>query len=109
LHKGEAMEENDEDRMSYYLEIGAIEVAGVDETGELIFEIKESAKEIAPELWEAHMDYVDRNLTELYQAGLIKVDYDENLEATISLSQEGYEIAKQKGLIPIDMPDIPNN
>lgn len=99
----------DDAKMAHYLEIGAIEVAGVDETGEIIFEIKESAKEIAPELWEAHMDYVDRNLTELYQAGLIKVDYDENLEATISLSQEGYEIAKQKGIIPIDIPDIPNN
>ena len=95
--------------MEYYLEIGVIELAGMDENGEMIFAIHESAKELAPELWQAHMEYVDRNLIELYEAGYVKVDYDENLEAMISLSKEGYEIAKAKGIIPIDMPEPPND
>jgi len=106
----EDYEDSDESRMAYYLEIGAIELAGMDEDGEMIFAINESAKEIAPELWEAHTNYVDKTLVELYEAGYVKVDYDENLEAMISLSQEGFEIAKQKGILPVDMEfDIPND
>ena len=103
-------EDSDESRMAHYLDIGAIELAGMDEDGEMIFAINENAKEIAPELWEAHMNYVDKTLVELYEAGLVKVDYDENLEAMISLSEEGFEVAKAKGIIPIEMEfDIPND
>jgi hypothetical protein len=106
----EDYEDSDESRMAHYLEIGAIELAGVDESGEMIFAIHENAKELAPELWEAHMNYVDKNLIELYEAGYIQVEYDENLEAMISLSQEGYEIAKSRGILPIDMEfDVPND
>jgi hypothetical protein len=102
------MEEED-DRMAYYLEIGAIELAGVDESGEMIFAINDKAKELAPELWEAHMNYVDNSLLELYKDGYIDIEYDENLEAMINLSEEGYRIALEKGIIPIDMPEAPNN
>lgn len=91
------------------MEIGAIEAAGVDPNGEIIFAINEKAKEVAPEIWEAHEHFVDKALIELYEAGYLKIDYDENLEATISLSPEGFEIAKEKGILPIDMPEIPNN
>lgn len=105
----EDYQNSEDEKMAYYLEIGAIELAGVDESGEMIFAINEIAEEIAPELWEAHTQYVDKTLVELYEAGYIKVDYNENLEAMISLSQEGYEIAKEKGILPIDMPEAPNN
>lgn len=106
----EDYEDSDDSKMAHYLEIGAIELAGVDESGEMIFAINEIAEEIAPELWQAHIEYVDKNLIELYEAGYIKVEYDDNLEAMISLSQEGLEIAKEKGLLPIDLDmDIPND
>jgi len=108
------MDYSDEDRendlrLAHYLEIGAIEVAGMSEDGEVIFAISEDAKEIAPELWESHMQYVDKTLMELYEKDLIKVEYDENLEATITLSGEGLKIAKERGVLPVDMPDVPNN
>ena len=106
----EDYEDSDDARMAHYLEIGAIEIAGMDESGEMIFAISENAKEIAPELWQAHMDYVDKNLIELYEEGYIQVEYDENLEAIISLSKEGLQIAKERGILPIDMElDIPND
>ena len=106
----EDYEDSDDARMAHYLEIGAIELAGVDESGEMIFAINEIAEEIAPELWQAHMNYVDRNLVELYEEGYIQVEYDENLEAMISLSKEGLQIAKERGILPIDMElDIPND
>ena len=106
----EDYEDSDDARMAHYLEIGAIELAGVDENGEMIFAINEIAEEIAPELWQAHIDYVDKNLVELYEEGYIQVEYDENLEAMISLSKEGLQIAKERGILPIDMElDIPND
>lgn len=101
----------EEERMGYYLEIGAIELVGMDEHGEMIFKITDKAETIAPELWEAHHEYVDRSLMELYEKGLIKVHYDENLEALIEMTEEGKEIAKSMGLIEADFDDrdIPND
>lgn len=107
----EEFEDSDDSRMAYYLEIGVIELQGVDENGEMVFSINESAKDLAPELWEAHSNYVDKTLIELYEAGYVKIDYDENLEAMISLSEEGFKIAKEKGILPMDtdFDNIPND
>jgi len=103
------MDEYDE-RIAYYLEIGAVQLEGVDENGEIIYSVSESAKEIAPELWESHVEYIDNALIDLYESGLITIDYDENLEASIGLSEEGYEKARSLGLIELnDDKDIPNN
>lgn len=87
------------DKMSYYLEIGAIELEGVDEDGEIIYQVMEKAKEIAPELWAAHEDYVNESVLDLYQRGLIEIEYDENLEATFRISPEGLEAAREYGLL----------
>jgi len=51
-------------------------------------------------------------LIELYEAGLVEIEYDENLQATLHLSPEGQKIAKEKGLVeidPKDFRDIPND
>ncbi len=95
------------ERIQYYIEIGAIRLAGYNDEGDAIFELNEkTTKELAPELWEAHMEYIDSSLLDLYKDGLMEVEYDENLEATLHLTKEGYDIALEKGLIPIE--DIDN-
>ena len=102
-------EANDE-RLAYYLEIGAVSFEGVDENGEIIYAISDSAKELAPELWQSHIDYVDKSLIELYEQGMVEIEYNEDLEATIHLTPEGHKVAKEKGLIEMDLnPDIPND
>ena len=96
--------------MAYYLEIGAVSLEGMDESGEMIYSISENAKDLAPELWQSHLDYVDKSLLELYEAGLVEIEYDEDLQATIHISPEGKRIAKEKGLIEMDLnQDIPND
>ncbi len=101
--------ESDE-KLAYYLEIGAVSLEGIDENGEMIYSITEVAKDLAPELWEAHTEYVDRSLMELYEQGLVEVEYNENLEATLHLTEEGHKVAKEKGLIEMDFNrDIPND
>jgi len=83
--------------MDYYLEIGAIEISGVDKDGEILFSITEKAKELAPELWQSHQEHIDNTLIDLYKKGLIDVEYDENLEAGIKLSEAGIEASKEYG------------
>jgi hypothetical protein len=103
-------EEENDARIAYYLEIGAISFEGVDESGEIIYSISDSAKELAPDLWQSHIDYVDKSLIELYEQGLVEIEYNEKLEATIHITPEGQKIAKEKGLIEMDLnPDIPND
>ena len=98
-----------ENKLEHYIEIGAVEMAGMDESGEFIFAITAIAKELAPELWEAHQQHVDRSLIELYNRGLINVEYDENLEAIISMTDEGKLLAKEFGIIQMEDGDIPND
>jgi hypothetical protein len=96
-------ESENNDLFEYYIEIGAVEVSGVDEFGEVIFKITDIAKDLAPQLWKAHTDYIDKTLIELYNKDLISVEYDENLQATISLTPEAEKIITTKGIIPFDI------
>ena len=103
------MNEPDE-RLDYYLSIGVVELSGVSEDGEFIYSVNEEmAREFAPELWDAHTKHIDKALIELYKKGFMKVSYDENLQADISLSPEGVKAAKELGIIQIDTDNIPND
>jgi hypothetical protein len=91
------------ERIGYYLEIGAIRLAGYNDDGEAIFELNEDiTKRLAPELWEAHIEYTDKILIDLYKDGLVNVEYDEDLNAIMHFSEEGLKIAKEKGALPIE-------
>jgi len=96
------MDDFDDEILAHYIEIGAITFEGLDDNNEFIYAISEKAKELAPDLWEAHTEYVDKALIDLYSKGLLEVEYDENLEATFKISGEGIDIAKQIGLIDPD-------
>lgn len=96
------MEDFELPSIDYYLEIGAIEATGIDEDGEILFKITEKAEILAPELWEAHKKHIDDSLISLLEKGLLSVEYDEDLNASISLSEEGAKALKEMGLIPED-------
>jgi hypothetical protein len=95
-------------KIQHYIDIGAIRVAGFTEDGEAIFELNEDVtSELAPDLWNAHEDYVESELIDLVNNDLMQVEYDENLRATYNFTEEGYQIAKSKGIIPIqDLEDL---
>ena len=92
----------EEDMFQKYVDMGIIKMSGIDDNGEFIFTIDESAKDVAPELWEAHTNFVDATLLDLFEKGLLDLEYDENLEAHIQLSNEGKRIAKELGLIELE-------
>lgn len=92
-------------KLDHYIEIGAISIEGVDPDGELILSVTDKAKELAPDLWQAHIEYVDKQLIDLYEKGLIEVEYNENLEATFKLSPTAVEDIKDKGIWLVDEKD----
>ena len=81
-------------KVKYYDEINQI----LERTGQAIISIGDS--------FPAGQGTLD---VELYKEGLLSVDYDENLEATFTLSPEGTKKAKDYGLIEILNKDIPND
>jgi hypothetical protein len=94
-------------KIQHYIDIGAIRLAGYTEDGEAIFELNEDVTPIlAPDLWQAHEDYVESELIDLVNNDLMQVEYDENLRATYNFTEEGYQIAKEKGIIPIDQTEF---
>ena len=99
-------EEDEEDLMikiQHYIDIGAIKVVGFSKDGEAIFELNEDVTPLlAPDLWEAHEQYVESELIDLLNSDLMQVEYDEDLRVTYNFTEEGYNIAKQKGIIPLD-------
>lgn len=97
------------EKLMYYVDIGVVTLEGMDEEGEPIYAIQESAQELAPELWESHMNHIDNALTQLYKEGLLEVEYDEDLEPMFRISKEGYSKAKEYGLIDFEQKDIPND
>ena len=94
--------DNGDEKMYEYLQMGVIEVVGIEEDGEFIFRITELAKDLAPELWEVHVEEIDKVFLELFDMGLVNITYNENLEAEFQLTEEGKAAAKQYGIVPLD-------
>ena len=93
---------DEQEKLEYYIEIGAVEVAGIQEDGEFLYEITEKAKDIAPELWESHIEYIDNTILDLYEKGLVQIEYNEDLEASISVSEEAKSILRAYGMYEDD-------
>jgi hypothetical protein len=91
-----------DDKLAYYIEVGVVEIAGVEDSGEFIFKITDKAVDLAPELWDAHKEHVDDILLDLFEKGLLSVSYNEDLEAIIELSEEGKQVARENGLIDFE-------
>ena len=94
-------------KIQHYIDIGAIKIAGFTKDGEAIFELNEDVTPVlAPDLWQAHEEYVESELIDLVNNDLMNVEYDENLRATYHFTENGYQIAKQKGIIPMGIDEF---
>jgi hypothetical protein len=91
------MEEEASNLFDHYVAIGAVELDGVAEDGELMYKVNDIAKEIAPDLWEAHMGFVEETIIELYKKELIEIEYDEDLNANVRLSEGGIQVLRDSG------------
>jgi hypothetical protein len=83
--------------VDYLIEIGILEEEGFDEDGEVTYVYNfEKMKDLMPELYDEIMNGLNENLMILFEQDLIKVEYDEELRAHISPTDEGMEYFKLK-------------
>lgn len=57
----------------------------------------EKLKDIHPELHEVIMEDINSSVIDLYDKGLVEVEYDEDLKATFTISDEGKEVLESLG------------
>ena len=76
--------------MEYLVAEGAAILEGIDEDGEAIYQFDmEILEEVMPELYAVMQQDMDQVLIDLYEKGLIEVSYDEDLNAIMSISEQG--------------------
>jgi hypothetical protein len=105
----EMSEDGFDQMMEHYVEIGAVTVNGIDKTGNFIYVITDKAKELAPDLWEVHHEMIDEALIGLFEQGLIDVEYDEDLNANMKISDAAREVMYQLGYVDMENLDDPDN
>ena len=88
-----------DDMIAHYIQIGALSIEGIDDDGEFLMSVTDEAKELAPELYDMHKDYVDSLLMDWFEKGLINISYDEDLTAMVEITEAGIETARQYGII----------
>jgi len=85
----------EDDFVDYMIEVGILQEDGFDEDGEVTYTYNfELMKVLMPEMYDEIMAGITNNLMNLYELGLVNVDYDENLQAHFSASEEGKEFFK---------------
>lgn len=57
------------------LEMGAIEPWGFSDSGETIYKITPKCEEVFPEFWKMQMDMLGHTAFELWQLGLIEINF----------------------------------
>jgi hypothetical protein len=70
---------------------GGIEVAGVDpDTGEMLYSFTPKVKEIMPELYHDHLNFVNDELMVLWEKGYVDIDFFKD-DPLISISDKSYD------------------
>jgi len=54
---------------------GALEAAGVSDSGEMLYNFTSKLKEVMPELYSEHMSFVNSEMMALWEKGFINIDF----------------------------------
>lgn len=84
------MEDRDKEIIAYLEEQGALIWDGMDKNGEAVFRFNlEILRKVMPPLYDQIMSEIDEDLMDLYKAGMVEMEYDEDLNARFRLSDKG--------------------
>lgn len=91
--------EDDDDKIIAWLENeGALEWVGMDDNGERILSFNlDRLQVVSPEIYETFMEDMNENLKNLYENGLVEVEYDESLQPRFRISEEGKKLMREYG------------
>lgn len=84
--------------VDWLIESGILVEDGFDADGELTYEYNFNLmKTQMPEMYEEMMAGINEGLMSLYEQGLVKIEYDEQLQAHFGATEEGMKFFKEKG------------
>lgn len=99
-------DKNDDELLGWLEEKGAIIWDGMDQDGEAVFRFDLSKlKDLVPELYTEIMADIDSDLMKLYEAGLVEIEYDEELNALFKPTQKAIEMAEEFKIPPFPLQD----
>ena len=91
-------EDEADDFVERMIEAGILVEDGFDEDGELTYTYNfELMKVLLPEMYDDIMAGINDNLISLYQMGYVKIEYNEDLKAVFSATEEGLTFFKDQG------------
>ena len=91
-------EEETRQLMGELEDMGIMKLVGVDADGEFTYTFDmERLRVEVPELYAIMLQDLDDTLMDLYDKGLVEVEFDENLETTFHISDEGLEVLRENG------------
>lgn len=91
-------EDESNDFVERMIEAGILVEDGFDEDGELTYTYNfELMKVLLPEMYDDIMAGINDNLISLYQMGYVKIEYNEDLKAVFSATEEGLTFFKDQG------------
>jgi hypothetical protein len=90
---------SDEDRLIEDLILsGALEVAGIDsKTGEFLYNITPKLRDVMPDLYQDHIETVNKNMLILWEKGYLNIDFMDD-DPLVTISDKGLDLAEIKKL-----------
>ena len=71
---------------------GVIEVAALDsETGELLYSFTDKFKEMMPELYEIHINYIHNEVMYFWEKGIVYIDDITSKNPIVSLTEKAFD------------------
>jgi hypothetical protein len=91
---GKNMIPEDQDAIDYLLLNGGLEVVGLDsDNGEFLYAFTPKIKELMPELYEEHINDVNKNVLKLWEMGYLEIDFMQK-DPVITLSAKSFDLAQ---------------
>jgi hypothetical protein len=89
---GKNMIPEDQDAIDYLLLNGGLEVVGLDsESGEFLYAFTPKIKELMPELYEEHINDVNKNVLKLWEMGYLEIDFMQK-DPVITLGAKSFDL-----------------
>lgn len=95
---GKNMIPEDQDAIDYLILNKGLEVAGVDsKTGELLYSFTPKIKELMPDLYNAHINHVNKEIMVLWEKGFVDVDLMSD-NPIVTLTAKAFDNKEIEGL-----------
>lgn len=92
------MEDREKNIIDKLVVSGALQMAGVDtETGEILYQFTDKLKEVMPELYDEHLNYVNSELMRLWEMGFVNMDLMSD-NPIVTLSSKAFDDEEIKSL-----------